>query len=153
MQKSMARVYFSFLFVVLSYWCTAQSAPLQIKWKNLEDVSFKETYLNEFEDWFLVPTFGVKVKELNNRIIDIKGYVIPLDLDGKIYALSAYPFSSCFFCGAAGPESVMTLLFENGPPRKYKTDEVARFKGVLMLNSKNPEEFIYVLKEVKEIPK
>lgn len=121
-----------------------------ITWKQLEDISFEEKYLKGYEDWFLVPTFGESVKRMAGSTIKIKGYVIPIDLDGKVYALSAFPFSSCFFCGAAGPESVMTLLFKGKPPRKYKIDEVAWFEGVLSLNPDNPEEFVYVLKQCKE---
>ena len=49
------------------------------------------------------------------------------------------------------PESVMTLLFDGDPPKKYKIQDVATFEGELHLNKHNPEEFIYVLKHVKEI--
>jgi hypothetical protein len=43
------------------------------------------------------------------------------------------------------------LLFDGDPSRKYKIDDVATFEGELHLNKHNPEEFIYVLKHVKEI--
>ena len=122
-----------------------------IDWKDLEDVSFEEKYVKSYQDWFLVPTFGESVKQLEGKSVSIKGYLVPIDLDGKIYALSAYPYSSCFFCGAAGPESVMTLLFAGNPPRKYKIDDVETFKGTLHLNRDNPEEFIYVLKQAEEV--
>lgn len=122
-----------------------------ITWKDLEDVSFEEQYVESYQDWFLVPTFGETVKKLEKTTISIKGYLVPIDLDGKVYALSAYPYSSCFFCGGAGPESVMTLLFDGDPPRKYKIDDVETFKGELHLNKHDPEEFIYVLKHVQQL--
>ena len=133
------------LVLLISIAILPQSGVIDITWKDLQQVSFEESFLKEFNDWFLVPTFEESIMELNGKTISIKGYVIPLDLDGKEYALSAYPFSSCFFCGGAGPESVMTLNFSDGAPKKYKTDEVDRFRGKLTLNKVNPEEFIYVL--------
>ena len=59
------------------------------------------------------------------------------------YALSAFPFSSCFFCGAAGPESVLELDLKH--QQEYLTDEVITFKGVLELNS-DPLKFPLTLK-------
>jgi len=128
-----------------------QTKVTTITWKNLQDVTFEEKYLDGFEDWFLVPTFGASVKALEGKTIKIKGYIIPIDLDGKVYALSAFPFSSCFFCGAAGPESVMTLLFKDEKARKYKADDVATFTGTLRLNPNDPEEFIYVLDDAVKV--
>ena len=133
------------IFLLFVFFGFQQPSVTTITWKDLEDVTFEETYLDGFEDWFLVPTFGKDVKALEGKTVKIKGYLIPIDLDGKVYALSAYPFSSCFFCGAAGPESVMTLLFKVEKSRKYKTDEVGVFTGTLRLNPDDPEEFIYVL--------
>lgn len=128
-----------------------QANSQNITWKNLEDVAFEEQYLESYQDWFLVPTFGKSVKILEHTTISIKGYLVPLDLEGKIYALSAYPYSSCFFCGGAGPESVMTLLFDRDPPRKYKIDDVETFTGELHLNENDPEEFIYILKHAQQL--
>jgi hypothetical protein len=146
--KFMGKVLATILFVLAFQ---AEVFSQSITWKDLEDVSFEEQYVDSYQDWFLVPTFGETVKNLEKTTLSIKGYLVPIDLDGKIYALSAYPYSSCFFCGAAGPESVMTLLFDGDPSRKYKIDDVATFEGELHLNKHNPEEFIYVLKHVKEI--
>ena len=140
----------TFLFFI-AFTGVLQAQVTTITWKDLENVTFEETYLDGFEDWFLVPTFGKDVKALEGKIVNIKGYLIPIDLDGKIYALSAFPFSSCFFCGAAGPESVMTLLFKDEKARKYKPDEVATFTGALRLNPDDPEEFIYVLDEAVKV--
>ena len=148
MRKFMGKVLIT-LTILLAF--QAKVLSQTINWKDLEDVSFEEQYVESYQDWFLVPTFGESVKKLENTTVSIKGYLVPIDLDGKIYALSAYPYSSCFFCGAAGPESVMTLLFDGDPPKRYKIDDVATFKGELHLNKHNPEEFIYVLKHVKQL--
>ena len=146
--KYMGKIVF---IILLGLVMQLQTYGQNITWKDLEDVSFEEQYVESYQDWFLVPTFGETVKKLEKTTISIKGYLVPIDLDGKVYALSAYPYSSCFFCGGAGPESVMTLLFDGDPPRKYKIDDVETFKGELHLNKHDPEEFIYVLKHVQQL--
>ena len=128
----------------------AQDDALLIDWKVLSKVEFKDKYYEEYEAWYLYPDFPESIKKLDKQRIIIKGYIIPLDVESGIYALSAYPFSSCFFCGAAGPESVMSLKFKAGPPR-YDTDDVIQVSGILELNSNNVEEFNYILREVEEL--
>lgn len=121
-----------------------------ITWKMLTDVKFSEKYVQKYQDWFLFPTFGASVRQLEGKPVAIKGYVIPIDLEEGIYALSAFPFAACFFCGAAGPESVMTLMISK-PKRKYNTDDVVTFKGILRLNDSNVEQFNYILEKAEEV--
>lgn len=119
-----------------------------IDWKLLAKVEFVDKYFEEYEAWYLVPKFSEEVKALDGKTVVIKGYVIPLDVDGGQYALSAYPFSACFFCGGAGPESVMSLHFKDSPDR-FDTDEYLNFSGTLRLNSKDVEDFNYILEDCK----
>ena len=122
----------------------------QIDWRFLQDVKFEEKYYKEAEGWFLFPKFGKSVKEINGKRVQIKGYVIPLDVDAGIYALSAYPFAACFFCGGAGPETVISLKLQKGH-RRYKTDDIVTFTGIFALNDKDINDFNYILKEAKEV--
>ncbi|MDZ7845759.1 MAG: DUF3299 domain-containing protein [Owenweeksia sp.] len=123
----------------------AQSGDARlVDWEFLEQVEFKDKYYPEYDAWYLYPEFSEEVKALENHAVIIKGYIIPLDVEDGLYALSANPFSSCFFCGAAGPESVMSLKFKNDPPR-YETDDVVTFTGVLQLNDSNVDDFNYIL--------
>lgn len=128
----------------------AQKEALLIDWKVLSKVEFKDKYYQEYEAWYLYPEFPESIKKLDNQQVIIKGYIIPLDVESGIYALSAYPFSSCFFCGGAGPESVMSLKFSDAPPR-YDTDDVVQLTGILELNDSNVDEFNYILKEAREL--
>lgn len=121
-----------------------------IDWKFLSHVTFEDKYHPDLEAWFLEPKFDEKIIALDGKRIIIKGYIIPLDVEGGIYALSAYPFSACFFCGGAGPESVMSLKFKDKPDR-YDTDDVVTFTGFLKLNTVDVEDFNYILQEVEEI--
>lgn len=63
----------------------------------------------------------------------IAGYLIPVDIEANTYALSKNPFSTCFFCGNAGPETVIELKFKEDPGR-FATDKFLPIKGTLRLN-------------------
>ncbi len=142
-----------FLIIFLSFFGNsfAQSGEAKIiDWKLLSKVDFVDKYYDEYEAWYLYPEFSSKIKKLDGEKVIIKGYIIPMDVEGGVYALSAYPFSSCFFCGGAGPESVMSLKFD-GNRRKYKTDDVVTFTGTLELNATNVDDFNYILNNATEI--
>lgn len=124
--------------------------PIKITWKTLQDVQFKERYYKEAEAWFLFPTFGKSLKNLDGKQVEIKGYVIPIDAEGGLYALSAFPFSACYFCGGAGPESVMSLKLKKGH-RRYKTDDVVTFRGIFKLNDTDINDFNYILRNAEEV--
>lgn len=127
-----------------------QQDVVKITWKTLQDVKFTEKYYKEAEAWFLFPNFGQSLKQLNGKTVEIKGYVIPIDAENGMYALSAFPFSSCYFCGGAGPESVMSLKLKKGH-RRYKTDEVLTFRGTFQLNDKDINDFNYILRNAEEV--
>lgn len=140
------------LLIIFSHLVFAQdedSAKI-IDWKFLSHVDYEDKYYPELEAWYLEPIFDESILALDGKRVIIKGYIIPLDAEGGVFALSAYPFSSCFFCGGAGPESVMSLKFKS-KPKKYSTDDVLMFTGTLKLNTTDFEDFNYILQEVEEI--
>ena len=138
------------LFTAFSLGLNAQKSAKLIDWKVLAKVDYEDRYHEEYEAWYLYPIFSDEVKKLDGKQVIIKGYMIPLDVEGGVYALSAYPFSACFFCGGAGPESVMSLKFK-GSPERYETDDVVTLTGVLELNNSNVDDFNYVLKNAEEV--
>ncbi|MEN9348740.1 MAG: DUF3299 domain-containing protein [Flavobacteriales bacterium] len=119
--------------------------PVEVTWKTLADVQFKDVYVKELDAYYWKPTFGSSVKALENREIYITGYVIPVDYDANFYVVSRYPYANCFFCGGGGPESVVDLRFSGKPPRAYKTDERLTFKGKLKLNGDDVYSMNYIL--------
>jgi len=127
-------------------------AQKQVEWSTLMDVSFKDIYLESEDIYVYYPLFDEKHKKLDSQEIEITGYIIPLDVEANMYFLSAYPFSACFFCGNAGPESVMAVNFA-GNNRRYNTDERITLQGILNLNDKDVEELIYILNQAVEVPK
>lgn len=116
-----------------------------VRWWQLQDVSFEDVYDSANDLYYLKPIFGDRVLALNNQMIEVSGYVIPVDISSGMYVLSAYPFSSCYFCGGAGPESVMQLKFKELPKDKMKTDDYLTFRGRMKLNSENREDLNYIL--------
>ncbi|WP_189660804.1 DUF3299 domain-containing protein [Phaeocystidibacter luteus] len=129
--------------------CVSVSSVAQttIKWADLEDVDFVEFYDRERSEWSLKAEFSEEILALDNQEVIITGYVIPLDVSGEVYVLSAFAFSSCFFCGGAGPETVMGLTFTDTPPQ-LKTDDVISVRGTLQVNVNPGLEFHYMLTDV-----
>lgn len=112
-------------------------AQERLQWSALEEIDFTEVYDEGTASWVQVPQWTQSQREQwDGKEWQITGYAIVLDPVDQIYALSAFPFSSCFFCGAAGPESVMELEF--GHPVHLITDQVITIIGTLDLNT-SPE--------------
>ncbi len=122
--------------------------PVKITWESLRDVTFKKKWYPEESVYMLYPTFGPNINKLNGKEVLLAGYVLPIDMESNLYALSAFPFSACFFCGGAGPESVVSLKFKKSN-RKFKTDERHTFKGVMRLNADNIYELNYILENAE----
>lgn len=121
----------------------------ELTWKQLTDVEFKDVYVEELDAYYWKPTFGENVKALAGREVYITGYIIPVDYDENFYVLSRYPFANCFFCGGAGPESVVDLRFKN-ENRMYETDERLTFRGKLALNADDVYQMNYILEGAEE---
>ena len=115
----------------------------RLSWNTFERLNFEEVYEPTTASWVQVPVWTEELKQWDGKLVRITGYIIALYAVSSQYALSAFPFSSCFFCGAAGPESVLELDLKH--QQEYLTDEVIPFKGVLELNS-DPLTFPLTLK-------
>lgn len=123
-------------------------------WDRLTDVSFEPKYLEEYGESFLVPSFGPKTSEMDGKSFEITGYLIPIDPEQDIYILSAFPFASCFFCGNAGPETIMELVFKRKSKNRQKTyqiDDIRSFKGVLKLNATDINHTNFILEKAEEL--
>lgn len=90
------------------------------------------------------------IKALEGKEITIKGYVIPLS--GKKaqshFMFSAYPFSDCFFCGKAGPESVIEVFTKDDKKIAFD-DESITIKGIFYFTSQDPNDVMFTLKEAE----
>jgi len=126
------------------------AAPQRLTWQDLAEVTYVVKFNNQYKMDFQTPVFGKTVKSFAGKDFYISGHVIPLDVKQGLYAISKYPYSSCYFCGKSGPESVVSLKFKN-KPSKYKLDKVKTFKGTLKLNDSNPMDFIYIFNDTEEL--
>lgn len=122
-----------------------------VDWSTLMEISFKDIYLEASDTYVYHPVFTQKQRALDAKRIEVKGYIIPIDVQEELYVLSAFPFSACFFCGNAGPESVMALYFAGEAP-SFHTDQRVTLTGTLELNADDPEELIYVLRDAELKP-
>jgi hypothetical protein len=124
------------------------AAPTKTTWRLLATTTFTEFYDSSKGIWSLEASYHESILSLQGKEVYITGYVLPVDNKGEIYALSAYPFSSCFFCGGAGPETVMGLEFA-APPGRLPTDAVKTYSGKLILAPKPSNGFYFTLTNVK----
>ena len=122
----------------------------ELTWRTLEDVEFKDVYVEELDAYYWKPTFNSGVTNLEGKDVYITGYMIPVDLDEDFYVLSRYPFANCFFCGGAGPESVIDLRFPGKSKRVYQTDERLTFQGTFRLNADDVYQMNYILDSAVE---
>ena len=135
----------SVVFVLMLFFgqATCQKA---LTWDILGDVLFEEKYDEETELYWLIPQFGKEIKSYQNKKVNLKGYLIPIDIQSQLYVLSRYPYSSCFFCGGAGQESIVELNFKNKIGAQ-PVDLNATIQGKLILNDSDFDHFNYILEE------
>jgi len=105
-------------------------AQRMVDWSTLANVTFHREFSKQFgfEVNVRPPQFAPEVMALDGQQVRIRGYVIPIDVDLGLYMVSANPFASCFFCGGAGPETVVELFGAEKFPR-FNTDQVVTFQG------------------------
>jgi len=110
-----------------------------VTWNTLKNVRYEEkpdpTYKVVYK-----PIYGKTIRELEDKTIQIKGFIIPIT--SYTFALSKNPFAACFFCGQAGPETVMGIQFRKLKD-KLKTDMFVTLKGKFILNYDNPDDWMY----------
>jgi hypothetical protein len=148
--KSLTKYFIiSILFIGFSGF-TVGDEPTKITWDTLRDVTFKKKWSAEESMFILYPTFGTKVTALKNKEVELTGYMIPVDVDANMYVLSANPYSSCFFCGQAGPESVVQVKFKK-VSKRFNTDDRVTVKGTFVTNADDINEMNYILTNAEVI--
>jgi hypothetical protein len=136
------------LFTNASMPINLEQTPPEETWKILANVTFKtkkDPMLGYDVD---VPIFSKEVKELEGKTIEIRGYIIPVEgyKQQGYFVFSAYPYNLCYFCGGAGPETVMEVFAKKGTSVKYTAKPIT-IKGRLVLNSKDVNKLMYLLED------
>ena len=111
------------------------SAQSLVSWDTFAQVTFHKQYSETFgfEVNVKPPEFAPKLLAYQGKEILVKGYVIPVDVELGMYMVSANAFANCFFCGNAGPETVVEIFPASKLPR-FNTDQIVTFKGILQIN-------------------
>lgn len=126
---------------------------IELNWELLAQTQFKPIRVDSMEGLIvLFPTFPKIMKALEGKNVMMKGYVIPIEETGdtQTLVLSANSYTTCFFCGKAGPESVMDIRLKNPQKmRRFKQDEKVAFRGKLKLNDKDYDYFNYILENAE----
>ena len=112
-------------------------------WSTLLDIEYETQGVYGY-----IPKFTDAHQLLDKKEVTIKGYMYPLEAYEKqtFFMLSANPLNACFFCGGSGPESAIEVNSPDGIPLK---DGVVTIKGILSLNTEEPERLFYILNEAK----
>ncbi|MBI1228362.1 MAG: DUF3299 domain-containing protein [Bacteroidetes bacterium] len=120
----------------------------EFMWKTLGKVTYKKEYDEMLGFKVDVPVFSNEIQKLEGKEVTIKGYIIPVEgyKSHKEFVFSAYPYNMCFFCGGAGPETVMEVKSKS--PVAFTADPIT-IKGTLHLNSTDVNKLMYSLTNVE----
>jgi len=127
-------------------------SPLQSPnlWKVFEGVRFESKYIDEEKASFYIPQFGDELLQMEGKKYVVKGYYLPIDLSSDGLVLSRYPMATCFFCGEAGPESVM-MVFPSKKLEGLRMDDELTFEGTLELNADDVYQLSFILKDARRL--
>jgi hypothetical protein len=124
----------------------AQDEGSKNAWQQLSKITFTKEYDELMGFKIDKPVFSQSVRELEGKELTIKGYIIPVEgyKSHKEFIFSAFPYNMCFFCGGAGPETVMEV--EAAEPVKFTAESIV-LKGKLKLNADDINRLMYKLED------
>ncbi|MEZ4839118.1 hypothetical protein [Flavobacterium sp.] len=117
-----------------------QVKPDTLSWKLLGIIKYIKKPDKDYPDGVMFPIINSDLKSKNKKKIVMSGFIIPID--NVSYALSKNVFASCFFCGQAGPETIMGIKFKGATP-KLKTDQYVTLEGTFRYNDNDVNDWIY----------
>jgi hypothetical protein len=141
------------LIALLAIFLVSVAEPLfaqENMWKVLSKITYKKEYDEMLGYKVDMPVFSQEVQKLDGKLITIKGYIIPVEgyKSHKEFIFSAYPYNMCFFCGGAGPETVMEVQAKSAVP--FTADPIT-LKGTLRLNATDINKLMYSLSNVEKV--
>ena len=119
-------------------------------WKTLSKITFIKEYDEIMGFKIDKPVFSEDIKRLAGQEVIVKGYIIPVEgyKSHDEFIFSAYPYNMCFFCGGAGPETVMEI--KAAEPVKYTAESIT-LRGILHLNDSDINRLMYEMTEVRKV--
>lgn len=139
------------LSLLISFVSLISSEPVKLNWVQLSDMTMEYRYNEEFGFDIPYPIFGDEIKAVEGKEVTLEGFVLLIEAeDEEIVILSKYPYSQCFFCGGAGPESVVdVLLKEDSKDHGLRMDQRVTFKGKLKLNTEDLDHLNYIFEDAE----
>lgn len=127
-------------------------AQTESVWKTLAKITYRKEYDELMGFKIDKPVFSDAIKNMEGKTITVKGYIIPVEgyKSHKEFIFSAFPYSMCFFCGGAGPETVMEVSAKE--PVKYTTDQIT-LTGTLRLNSDDINRLMFKIDHAVRVDK
>ncbi len=97
------------------------------------------------------PTFPDYVKELDDKQVELIGYMQPLgsDLDCAAFMLVENPIG-CWFCEMPTMTGIVLVEMQEGKTLKYTRGSL-RVTGKLTLNATDPERFLFIVGDAKAV--
>jgi hypothetical protein len=95
------------------------------------------------------PTFSPYLKDLKSRKVSLSGYMQPLgeDRDLNAFLLIEYPVG-CWYCEQPEMTAILLVELPEGKTHTYTRGQV-RIRGKLVLNDKDPENFLYTIRDAE----
>ncbi len=136
--------------VAISSTAIGQDSTDENIWKTLSKITYKKEYDELLGFKIDKPVFSEEIKAKEGDIVTVRGFIIPTEgyKSHTEFIFSAFPYSMCFFCGGAGPETVMEVVAQN--PVKY-TAEAITLRGKLVLNADDINRLMYAIVDAELI--
>jgi hypothetical protein len=95
------------------------------------------------------PTFAQYLRELEGKEVALNGFIQPLreDIDLAAFMLIEYPVG-CWYCEMPEITGIVFVELPRGRTTTY-TRGLVRVVGRLALNARDPEEFLYTIRDAK----
>jgi hypothetical protein len=149
------KLFFSTICVLFLIGCNnpPEQPSIELNWNMLKKTQFIKKKMTGSPNPVDFPIFPTEMKALEGQIVRMTGYVIPIEETGDdaVLVLSAFPYSSCFFCGGAGAETIMDIRLKTKTTKHFKKDETLTFRGKLKLNDADLMFFNYILEEAEQL--
>lgn len=119
-------------------------------WKTLGKITYKKEYDEVMGFKVDKPVFSPEIQNMDGKEIIVKGYIIPVEgyKSHKEFIFSAFPYNMCFFCGGAGPETVMEVTAAE--PVKFTAESIV-LKGTLRLNYDDINRLMYKIEGARMV--
>jgi len=121
---------------------TLSLAQEKLTWRDFADVKFYREYKAKYGKNFLVPIFGEHIKSYVGKRITVTGYFLDFSGEEDFFLVSKNPMASCFFCGGAGPQTIIEVHFKKRP--SFVTDQIITITGTLKLNGTDIDHCNYI---------